>query len=625
MRLATRLHTGVAAAALALMGGAFLCFDRPAAVVVQRAGTEAANGVYLRQRGSTFAKVEPRSSRVPGLFTDLSTTFRAGAERVMGSGTVWAVVRGEDELYAADASGDSSLPPDGGWKALAGSGPSPSLSVQSPLLASPAELSRTNRRSVWARSPALRDLATRPVNSFIMLLCGVLYVYIWSQRLGYPDVGMSYALVVLRKQYWRVVSASLAHVDFFHIAMNMASLYGLGELEQAIGSLRYLQLSVQLLFLSMLSALAISHGAAVYGGRPRNVHTLAVGYSCVLFGLMVVTAIKTDKYCAIPGVKALCFTTYRIPLPDGLPALALNAAPFAMLLLVQLILRRASFIGHLSGTLMGYPLAWGALAWCGPATLGRLLLAAALGWQAYLDSSGMRARLEEMAREQGAEGTPSFAVTRPRGLADTEVALLGRFRHRFLCPLALAAPAAAALCVMGAVAAAVNTVLAVLGLAYLTHRVRGATTSESAWAWALRPSGPPGAITDAIPHPEMAELQGLLAAFLALSAVDAAEAAVTLGQLAARGHVWFAAGLANVPWAVAATSMMAVAALDTLRGCADMLWCVSGGTHLRLTPPRVTPRPPPSTAARPRRDGRCCRGRPSSGTRWSARPTASMC
>lgn len=499
MRLAARLHAAVAAAALGLFGATYLCFDRPAAVVVQGAGTEAANGVYLRQRGSTFSKAEPRSLRVPGPFTELDTLFRYGPERVVGSGTAWAVVRGKDELYAVDAAGAGpSLPPRSGWEVAAGSGPSPALSVHSPLLASPAELSRTNRHSVWARSPALRDLSTRPVNSFIMLLCGALYVYIWSQRLGYPDVGMSYALVVLRKQYWRVVSASLAHVDFFHIAMNMASLYGLGELEQAIGPLRYLQLSYQLLFLSMVAAILINHAAAVHLGRPGSVNTLAVGYSCVLFGLMVVTAIKTDQYCAIPGVKALCFSTYRIPTPDGLPALALNAAPFAMLLIVQLILRRASFIGHLSGTLMGYPLAWGALYWCGPATLNRLLLAAALSGQAYLDRSGLRPRLEEMAREQGAQGAPAFAVARPRGLADTEVALLGQMRNRFLRPLVLALPATVALCAFGAVPTAVNAALAGISLAYLTLRVREATTRESATS-PPRARSPPAPLTGPSP------------------------------------------------------------------------------------------------------------------------------
>ena len=44
----------------------------------------------------------------------------------------------------------------------------------------------------------------------------------------------------------------------------------------------------------------------------------------------------------------------------------MNAAPFALLIGTQLLIPNVSFLGHLAGVIMGYPLAWHALDWMQP-------------------------------------------------------------------------------------------------------------------------------------------------------------------------------------------------------------------------------------------------------------------
>lgn len=49
-----------------------------------------------------------------------------------------------------------------------------------------------------------------------------------------------------------------------------------------------------------------------------------------------------------------------------------------MLLAMHYIVPKASFVGHLSGILVGYPLAWGLLAWLGLEALARLSVVASI-------------------------------------------------------------------------------------------------------------------------------------------------------------------------------------------------------------------------------------------------------
>ena len=104
-----------------------------------------------------------------------------------------------------------------------------------------------------------------------------------------------------------------------------------------------------------------------------------MGYSCVLFALVVVSTSKTREYCPLPGLKRVCLPTWQLPVPFlADTTLPFNAAPFLLLVAMHYLVPRASFVGHLSGIVMGYPLVWGGLNWCSPQALARLCVAAVL-------------------------------------------------------------------------------------------------------------------------------------------------------------------------------------------------------------------------------------------------------
>lgn len=70
----------------------------------------------------------------------------------------------------------------------------------------------------------------------------------------------------------------------------------------------------------------------------------AVGYSCVVFGWMTILAVKQ------PSSKLNLF---------GFLSLPISFAPFESLIFTSIIVPQASFVGHLSGIIGGYSIAWG--------------------------------------------------------------------------------------------------------------------------------------------------------------------------------------------------------------------------------------------------------------------------
>ena len=93
-------------------------------------------------------------------------------------------------------------------------------------------------------------------------------------------------------------------------------------------------------------------------GRRELKDAYAVGYSGVAFGLMAIEAAQS------PSGRMSVFGR-------AVPAVA---APFASLLVTQVIVPNASFTGHLAGIVAGFVLAAGALDWFGTTAMLEVLL-----------------------------------------------------------------------------------------------------------------------------------------------------------------------------------------------------------------------------------------------------------
>ena len=77
------------------------------------------------------------------------------------------------------------------------------------------------------------------------------------------------------------------------------------------------------------------------------------------------------QFCPIFFLPSFCFETYVVPLV-GVP---FNLGPLVLLVITKFIIPRSSFVGHLSGIIIGLPLVWGWLDWLTPPVLVSILLA----------------------------------------------------------------------------------------------------------------------------------------------------------------------------------------------------------------------------------------------------------
>ena len=80
-----------------------------------------------------------------------------------------------------------------------------------------------------------------PIITLIILFINILvHVIIFLFSINLSNVAISYQLVIVKGEFYRIVSAAFVHAGIMHIFMNMSSLIQLGvTLERQMGSLQY--------------------------------------------------------------------------------------------------------------------------------------------------------------------------------------------------------------------------------------------------------------------------------------------------------------------------------------------------------------------------------------------------
>mmetsp|Transcript_982 Transcript_982/g.1763 ORF Transcript_982/g.1763 Transcript_982/m.1763 type:complete len:306 (+) Transcript_982:2-919(+) len=189
----------------------------------------------------------------------------------------------------------------------------------------------------------------------------------WVRGKDEPDfekVALCPAAVIDEYQWFRLVTSEVTHGSLAHILCNMVMflLWGV-DLEKYFGTLFYMCLNLAIGLLSNLINCYVAVFQAYY--VPRTVfgsdaiisgghHVLAkcsVGYSNILFGLMVLEAsIGTEKYRSL----------------FGLIKVRKVYIPFILMVVIQLSLPEASLTGHLAGIISALIVRY--------AGIGRLLL-----------------------------------------------------------------------------------------------------------------------------------------------------------------------------------------------------------------------------------------------------------
>jgi len=187
----------------------------------------------------------------------------------------------------------------------------------------------------------LGDVISTPGTSLMIAICIGVWLYIMQYNLNYEDVGLSYHKIIIDKHYWRGITASLSHINILHLFFNMSSLWSCRSIEIAFGTIFYLKYSFLLMVASIAIILIFYHILIYRYNKEVYLHSMAVGYSCVVFGWMtVLSQFSSSQYFNLFGFK-----------------MPINLAPFGSLIFTSIIVQNASFIGHLSGIIVGYLIA----------------------------------------------------------------------------------------------------------------------------------------------------------------------------------------------------------------------------------------------------------------------------
>ncbi|KAL4450677.1 hypothetical protein ABPG77_001033 [Micractinium sp. CCAP 211/92] len=184
--------------------------------------------------------------------------------------------------------------------------------------------------------------------------------YLLTAITGFPGTSTVClaARPVLHGQAFRVFTAALSHAGLLHVGMNMLAFLPLGaSLERHFGSLQLLWV---MLLLSALGGAMYVVVAAASAALPLSLpaildfyHQCAVGLSGVIFGLVLI-----DSHQASSPTRSI-FGLFSVPT---------WAFPWALLVIWQLLVPRASLLGHLTGLLVGYAFATGRLRWLLPSS-----------------------------------------------------------------------------------------------------------------------------------------------------------------------------------------------------------------------------------------------------------------
>ncbi|XP_060215927.1 RHOMBOID-like protein 13 [Lycium barbarum] len=195
--------------------------------------------------------------------------------------------------------------------------------------------------------PLFYEILEKPATSCAIGICSAIWFYIQKSNIGYSHVGLSYE-AAMEGHYWRIITSALSHISVLHLVFNMSALWSLGVVEQlghlGLGVQYYLHYTLVLVVLSGLLVVGIYHILIQKFKIEYFRRVTAVGYSCVVFGWMTILSVKQ------PSSKLNLF---------GFLSLPISFAPFESLIFTSIIVPQASFIGHLSGIIVGYAVGWG--------------------------------------------------------------------------------------------------------------------------------------------------------------------------------------------------------------------------------------------------------------------------
>ncbi|XP_066993458.2 rhomboid-related protein 4 [Anabrus simplex] len=177
-----------------------------------------------------------------------------------------------------------------------------------------------------------------PVTLFTIAGQVLLYVGTFSVPWEKWDVCISTDKVLSGHEFKRLFLSTFEHGDDMHLYYNMISFLIKGRsLEPRYGSTNFAFLLVILCSMTNIGYVLLGQACAHLFQDPYYLHTCAIGFSGVIFALKVLTSYEA------PASTTMVAGT---PVPT-------RYAAWVELIVIHLLVPRASFMGHLAGILAG--------------------------------------------------------------------------------------------------------------------------------------------------------------------------------------------------------------------------------------------------------------------------------
>eukprot|EP00696_Hemimastix_kukwesjijk_P015781 gnl/Hemi2/4012_TR1397_c0_g1_i1.p1 gnl/Hemi2/4012_TR1397_c0_g1~~gnl/Hemi2/4012_TR1397_c0_g1_i1.p1 ORF type:complete len:273 (-),score=27.29 gnl/Hemi2/4012_TR1397_c0_g1_i1:68-886(-) len=186
-----------------------------------------------------------------------------------------------------------------------------------------------------------------PPVTLALILGQCLIHYVLAQDLALGDICFHPYWILQGAEYLRFALAAFFHADDMHLYYNMTSLAWKGRLlEPRFGSYNFGVLVAGLTALCSFYMLIFSWAAFQFFDYPNWYFECSVGFSGVLFALKVILNHQPDQANAMSAVLGL------FPIPG-------RYLVWAELVVIQLLVPRVSFFGHLCGILAGLSYVYG--------------------------------------------------------------------------------------------------------------------------------------------------------------------------------------------------------------------------------------------------------------------------
>src|SRR3954454_1615507 len=157
----------------------------------------------------------------------------------------------------------------------------------------------------------LRSMQVEPIATYVLIAINVAVFFgIRSNPQSFFDMALN-GPTVADGDYWRLLSSGFVHLEYWHIGMNMLSLFWLGRMiEPALGHARFIAIYLASLLTGSLGVLLLEPDATAYGasgaifGLLGGVIVMARNRNVDLMqsGLVPILAINLLLTFTVPGI-----------------------------------------------------------------------------------------------------------------------------------------------------------------------------------------------------------------------------------------------------------------------------------------------------------------------------------